>query len=256
MIPIRDNIPTRSFPFVNYTLIALCSLVFLFQLQAGSESTIVEQYGMIPARVMEPSREIEIVQQVLVRTPYGIEQQTISATAEPSAVPPWLTLLTCIFLHGGWMHIIGNLWILHIFGDNVEDRLGHFAYGCFYLFCGVMASFAHLAFGPDSTIPTIGASGAIAGVMGAYFLFYPNAKVLSIVPIFFFIQMMVLPAPLFLGVWFALQLYQGAVSGIGEGGGVAWWAHVGGFVVGAAIAWFMKKIHIASPPVKERIMTN
>jgi membrane associated rhomboid family serine protease len=251
MIPIRDNIPPRTFPFVNYTMIALCSIVFLFQLLEGDGSSMVERYGMIPARVVHPDQKIEIIQQQLIQTPYGIQRQTITKVAEPSAVAPWLTLLTCVFLHGGWMHILGNLWVLHIFGDNVEDRLGHLGYTIFYLFCGVAASATHLMLGPESTIPTIGASGAIAGVMGAYFLLYPNAKVLSALPIFFYLHMMVLPAPIFLGLWFILQFYQGTFSG-GTGGGVAWWAHVGGFVAGVAIAGVLKATHVAAPPVEER----
>ena len=146
------------------------------------------------------------------------------------------------------MHIIGNMWMLWIFGDNVKDRLGHFWYLIFYLFCGVAASATHLLSGPDSTAPTIGASGAIAGVMGAYFVLYPRAMVLSLVPVFFFIQMVVLPAPVFLGIWFLLQFFQGtfAVTSL-QNAGVAWWAHIGGFVSGLGIAWILKSQNITPP---------
>ena len=131
------------------------------------------------------------------------------------------------------MHILGNMWFLYIFGDNVEDRFGHFNFAVIYLLCGVLASLTHLVSGPESPIPTIGASGAIAGVMGAYLVLYPHARVLAIIPLGIIIQTMVVPAYLFLGIWFALQFFQSIGSISGEAGGVAWWAHTGGFVVGA-----------------------
>jgi membrane associated rhomboid family serine protease len=239
MIPLRDNIPSRSTPIVNYTMVALCGLVFLAQQGDRPERpSLVERFGMIPARISRPDEPIEIVvdaQQVW--TPAGIQVQVTRRTAAPSAVPPLLTLLTCIFLHGGWMHFLGNMWFLFIFGDNVEDRCGHVGYLLFYLGCGVAASLAHYLAGPESTIPTIGASGAIAGVMGAYFVSYPRAMVQTLVPLFIIWEILVLPAPLFLGIWFLLQFFQGTLSAGGvAAGGVAWWAHIGGFVVGAAVA--------------------
>ena len=158
--------------------------------------------------------------------------------AAQSAVPPFLTPLTCIFLHGGWMHFLGNMWFLYIFGDNVEDRFGRWGYLLFYLASGVAASLSHLVTDPQSTVPTIGASGAIAGVMGAYLVSYPHARVLTLIPIFYIIRVEVLPAPIFLGIWFVIQLFQGvaAVTSV-QTTGVAWWAHIGGFAVGAAVAW-------------------
>ncbi len=170
----------------------------------------------------------------------------------PSAVPPWLTLLTCIFLHGGWMHFIGNMWFLFIFGDNVEDRLGHVGFLVFYLAAGIAASAAHLATNPASPIPTIGASGAIAGVMGAYFYLYPHARVLTLVPIFVILQMVVLPASVFLAIWFAIQFFQGIFSvGATQATGVAWWAHIGGFAVGLAVAFGLDQLHVLRPKVEQ-----
>jgi hypothetical protein len=164
-----------------------------------------------------------------------------------------LTVLTCIFLHGGWMHFLGNVWFLHIFGDNVEDRLGHIGYLLFYLGCGVAASFTHLMTNASSEVPTIGASGAIAGVMGAYFLLYPRAMVLSAVPIVYFMEMVVLPAPLFLGIWFLLQFVSGALSITAmETTGVAWWAHIGGFAAGFVVALLLRATGETRPPVVER----
>ena len=254
MIPIHDNIPSRTTPFVNYTMIAVCALVFLWQL--GSEQqgvSQVERYGMIPARVVHPHREIEIAEPVVVMTRSGPQQQYVRRLAAPSAVPPILTLLTCVFLHGGWMHFLGNVWFLHIFGDNVEDRLGHVGYLVFYLGSGVAASIAHLLTNQQSGMPTIGASGAIAGVMGAYMCMYPRATVLSVVPIVVFLQTIVLPAPIFLGIWFAMQFFQGVTSITNEpSGGVAWWAHIGGFVVGYLVAKILDHMHQLSPPVEKR----
>ncbi len=158
----------------------------------------------------------------------------------PLPFSPWLTLLTCTFLHGGWMHVLGNMWFLHIFGDNVEDRLGHFGYLAFYVGCGIASSAAHLMLNASSTMPTIGASGAIAGVMGAYLYLYPRANVVALVPIFFFLQVLVVPAPLFLIVWFAMQFFEGTFAITSQStGGVAWWAHIGGFAAGFVVAWLL-----------------
>jgi hypothetical protein len=254
MIPLRDNIPSRTKPVVNYVLIGLCGLAFFLQLAADKRNvSLVERFGMIPVRVQNPQAEIVLPDQRLVRTPFGIQVQEFQRLAQPSAVPPLLTLLTCIFLHGGWMHFLGNMWFLFIFGDNVEDRMGHGGYVVFYLAAGVAASLTHLLTNLGSPIPTIGASGAIAGVMGAYMLMYPRAMVLSVIPIFVFIQMVVLPAPVFLGIWFALQFFQGvaAISG-GLAEGVAWWAHIGGFAMGAGVAKILDLTHHLRPAVTQR----
>ena len=250
MIPLRDNIPSRTTPWVNYVIIAVCGFVFYFQLQ-DDRSELVERYGMIPTRVVHPDEPVEVVEHYIVRTPVGNQLETIRRPALPSGVTPWQTLLTCVFLHGSWMHIIGNMWMLWIFGDNVEDRMGHYWYLMFYVFCGIASSASHMLIDTSSAIPTIGASGAIAGVMGAYMVLYPRAQVLSILPIFFFIQMIVLPAPVFLGLWFLLQFFQGTFAVINvQSSGVAWWAHIGGFTVGFVIAWLLKRSDSTRPPVE------
>lgn len=251
MIPLRDNIPSRTTPFVNYTMIAICAVAFVFQLldESSPPGTLVEKFGMIPVRVLHPEKPVML--QELVMTERG--PQLEPRQAEPSPVPAWLTLLTCIFLHGGWLHFLGNMWFLFIFGDNVEDRVGHIGYVLFYLGCGVVASVSHLLTDPNSAIPTIGASGAIAGVMGAYFLLYPRARVLSIIPLFYIIQIAELPAPLFLGIWFLLQLLQGTMSLSGTATGVAWWAHIGGFAIGFVVALILRSVGETKAPVEERI---
>jgi hypothetical protein len=220
--------------------------VFLGQLweKAFPDLSLVERFGMIPVRVLRPDEPVMLPAVV----PYEGRMEVVQREAPSPPFSPWLTLLTCIFLHGGWLHFLGNMWFLFIFGDNVEDRLGHVGYLLFYLFCGVAASATHLATDPTSPVPTIGASGAIAGVMGAYFLLYPRAMVLSAVPLFFFLEMVVLPAPIFLGVWFLIQLFQGTS---GQAAGVAWWAHIGGFAVGYVIAAVLRAVGETSPPVQE-----
>ena len=249
MIPLRDNIPSRTTPVVTYGIIVVCVLAFLAQLAGDRE--LVERYGMIPARVVDPDQRVEIVVGVRpVLTPRGVERVPVRRPAAPSAVPEWMTMLTSVFLHGGWIHLLSNMWFLFIFGDNVEDCFGHFGYLIFYLGCGVAASAAHLAINYDSPIPTIGASGAIAGVMGAYMYLYPHARVLALVPLFLFFFVTVLPASLFLGIWFLLQFFSGvAAITAANAGGVAWWAHIGGFVVGVGIAWLLNETHHLRPRV-------
>lgn len=257
MIPLRDNIRPRRFPYVNYGLIVLCGVVFLFQATAGQErgSEIIEQYGMIPQRVVHPGEPVEFRVQRLMQDQFGrtFIQEEVHRAAE-SPIPAWLTIFTCIFLHGGWLHFLGNMWFLHIFGDNVEDRFGHLGYLLLYLAWGVAASGLHLVTNSNSPLPTVGASGAIAGVMGAYLMLYPRATVLTLVPIFYFIQIIVLPAAVFLVIWFALQFFQGAaaVAGAGESEGIAWWAHIGGFAAGAGVAYFFRNnSRMTNPPVEQ-----
>jgi len=237
MIPLRDDIPSRTTPFVNYALITLCAAVFLLQLlEAPGRPSLIEQYGMVPVRVTHPDAEITFIRQVPQRTPAGIRWIQVEEPMAPAAVNPWLTLLTCVFLHGSVMHFLGNMWFLWIFGDNVEDRYGHVGYLIFYLASGLAASLAHYLIGRESTVPTIGASGAIAGVMGAYFILYPHARVQTLVPgLFLAVQV---PASVFLGVWFLIQFYQGTLAaGTMGAAGVAWWAHIGGFAAG----WFVTR---------------
>lgn len=252
MIPLRDNIPPRSMPIINGVLIAVCAAVFVLQLrdQEDGQADLIDGYGMVPARISRPDWPIIVREPRVVRIGGAIRLAEIERQMPPPAVPPLMTMLTCVFLHGGWMHFLGNMWFLWIFGDNVEDRFGHFGYLLFYLGCGVAASVAHFASMPDSTMPTIGASGAIAGVMGAYWVLYPRARVLSLVPIFYFLRIVVLPAPIFLGIWFVMQLLQGMST---HASGVAWWAHIGGFVIGAILAGLLGSTHTIRPPVLERL---
>jgi membrane associated rhomboid family serine protease len=252
MIPLRDNIPPRTFPFVNYSMIAICVVVFLAQLADTSDGIdqLVDYLGMVPARVFHPDEPITVREPLVVQTPEGMRKVLIERDLPALPFSPWLTLLTCTFLHGGWLHILGNLWFLHIFGDNVEDRLGHFGYLVFYVGCGLAASIAHLMFNASSTMPTIGASGAIAGVMGAYLYLYPRANVVTLVPIIFFLQVMVIPAPVFLIIWFAIQFFEGISITSHSTGGVAWWAHIGGFAVGFVVAWLLGQAHQLRPPVE------
>ncbi|TWT87841.1 rhomboid family intramembrane serine protease [Neorhodopirellula pilleata] len=191
--------------------------------------------------------------QAAVRTAQGIEVVNVRQELGPSAVPPWMTLVTCMFLHGGWMHFLGNMWFLYIFGDNVEDRLGHFGYVLLYLGTGVMAGLAHYISQTDSPVPTLGASGAIAGVMGAYAFLYPHARVLAVLPLFVIFTTFVVPAPVFLGLWFAIQVFSGIGSlGAGVGGGVAWWAHAGGFAAGIIAAVIIGRLPMGHGPVTAR----
>jgi membrane associated rhomboid family serine protease len=214
--PIRDDQPRFSTPVVNYFIIALNVLVFLFELSVEGQgpralNALVMQFGVVP-------RHFELALA-------GSGRYTLAGVA--------LTIFTSMFMHASFMHIIGNMWVLWIFGDNVEDYLGHAPYLIFYLLCGFIASITHILFNAASTVPSVGASGAIAGVMGAYFLLYPRAKVLTWVIFIFFWW---LPAWIWLGCWFALQFFSGAATSVAysnqTSGGIAFMAHVGGFVAG------------------------
>jgi membrane associated rhomboid family serine protease len=213
MIPIRDDQPRFSTPYVNYFLIGLNLVIFFFEASLAPQSfkALLFQLGMIPANLTA----------------------SLSGGAHGGLIAAFLPALTSMFLHGSWMHVIGNMWFLWIFGDNIEDYLGHFQYLLFYLLSGLGAAFAQVILNPHSRVPTVGASGAIAGVLGAYFLLYPKAKVLIWFPIFFLFY---LPAWVTLGYWFAMQFVSGAATSIANysetRGGVAFWAHVGGFVAG------------------------
>lgn len=219
MFPLRDDAPKSSRPFITYFLVALNTLVFLFEVFALNTSTrnlFVYQFGVVPANITA----------------------VVSGAADASATGALLPILTSMFLHGSWLHLIFNMWGLLIFGDNIEDYLGHFRYLVFYLLAGVLAGVVHILFNFYSTVPSVGASGAIAGVMGAYFVLYPTARVLTLVPFFFF-YFTWLPAWLVLGYWFVVQFLSGAATAIAysqqTSGGIAFWAHVGGFAAGAAL---------------------
>src|SRR5438034_2260785 len=211
MIPLRDVIPSRTTPYITVTIIVLNAIAWLFELGLPRDvlPAFLQVYGVVPAYFSPP------------------------------------TLVTSMFLHGSWMHVIGNMWYLWIFGDNVEDRVGHGRFIVFYLICGMTAAFGQILMDPTSTLPTIGASGAIAGVMGAYFVLYPQSRVLTLIPLIIFWEIVELPAIFLLGFWFLMQLFSAgaiAVTSSSHGGGVAFMAHVAGFAVGAlGIFVFRKK---------------
>jgi membrane associated rhomboid family serine protease len=221
MLPLRDDIPSRTFPGVTVLLILLNVLAFLNELRMGEQiEDFLGQYALVPAR-------------------YTDERVTAHFSLFEQALP----FLTSMFLHGGWIHLIGNMWILWIFGDNVEDRLGHGRYLALYLSGGFAAGLMHVFTNSDSQIPTIGASGAVAAVMGSYFRFYPHARVETVIPPLFFGPIFELPAVIFLGWWALLQFFNGSLSlaARGDAGGVAWWAHVGGFAFGMIVSLFAAK---------------
>jgi len=201
MIPLRDVIPSRTTPVVTIGLIALNIIVFVYELSLGrAVDAFMLYYGLVPAAFS------------------------------------WMNVITSMFLHGGFLHVAGNMLYLWIFGDNVEDRMGHGRFLVFYLLCGIAAALAQTITAPDSTVPMVGASGAIAGVMGAYFVLYPRSRIVTLLPVFFFFLVIEVPAIAFLGIWFLMQF----VSGIGSigatigrsSGGIAFWAHIAGFVAG------------------------
>lgn len=216
MIPIRDTIRSKTFPLFNWLLIGANALVFLFELSLSPQALeqFISFFGIVP-------------QQLNITRPLALIENPLPAA----------TLITHMFLHGGWLHFLSNMWILFIFGDNVEARLGHFRYLTFYILGGVVAGLTQVLIAPDSSIPSIGASGAIAAVLGAYLVLFPHARVVSLVPIFFFFWFVDIPAIFYLGFWFISQLFSGLMSlpTAGAVGGVAWWAHIGGFIYGVFI---------------------
>ncbi len=222
MVPLRDRNPTVLTPVVTYIILGINVIVFLYELTLSSADlqAFFETWAVIPSQL----------------TAAFAGQMT-----DPGRPPEWITLITAQFLHGGFFHVAGNMLFLWVFGNNVEDRLGHFRFPIFYLGCGALASLAQWYFDPASSIPSLGASGAIAGVLGAYILRFPKAKVLTLVPLGFFWPTFELPAWVFLGFWFVQQAFYGLVSlnvstTIGmESGGIAYWAHAGGFVVGGVL---------------------
>lgn len=222
MIPLRDTIPSRSVPLVNGTLIVACVAVFVLQLLSGNGGeALVGAFGFVPARLFHAAE--------LGPGAFGLGA---------------LGLVTSMFLHGGLLHLGGNLLFLWIFGDNVEDALGHGRYLLFYLGSGVLAALLQGLLATTSLVPMVGASGAIAGVLGAYFVLYPHARVVTVVPLFLLFPLVEVPAFLFLLLWFLLQFWQGSAAlldaGRASSGGVAWWAHVGGFAAGIALLLVLK----------------
>jgi membrane associated rhomboid family serine protease len=213
MFPLRDRIRPQSFPLINYALIGVNVLVFIYEsiLSPVQLDGFIHTFGLVPAEL---------------------------SLLDPFS---WLALITSMFLHGSWIHLITNMWTLHIFGDNVEDRLGSAGYLVFYMFSGVIASLTHAFLTGNAYAPTVGASGAIAAVLGAYFLLYPRARILTFIPIFIIPWIIEIPAFIYLGLWFFSQLSQGflTLSRLGGAAGfsnIAWWAHIGGFVIGWLLA--------------------
>lgn len=232
MIPLKDRNPSSTTPVVTVALIVANTLAFLYELTLPErlENTFLMSYALIPNHVTHflTGRQVSL---------------------EAAGLP----FLTSMFLHGGWLHLIGNMWFLWIFGDNVEDRLGHISYLLFYLFCGVGAGLAHVIFNLGSAAPTVGASGAISGVLGAYIVLYPRAKVLTLIPLIVFWFTVDLPAFLILGYWFVIQFFSGITTvGARSSGGVAYWAHIGGFLLGVV----MVKIWPARPQRQWRMASD
>jgi rhomboid family protein len=217
LIPVRDTIPHRHTPVVTWTLIAVNVIVFLYELSLDPQDLerLFYLFGIVPARYTHP----EWAQQI------GLPMDD------------YWPFLTCMFLHGGWGHVIGNMWTLWIFGDNVEDRMGPGRFLGFYLLTGVLSGLTHWFTNAQSTVPTVGASGAIAGVLGAYFVLFPRSQIVVLLPIFFFPFFFQLPAVLYLFFWFFSQVLSGTVAGLSDShvGGIAFWAHVGGFVAGIVL---------------------
>ncbi len=250
MIPLYDRNRPRRAPVVTLALIAINVAVFVYEVKLSlvegedAVEAFIDRHGLKPGYVAGLlSGKDEIIVKYQRRTPWGIEpvaQERIPLTVVSCLLP----LLTCMFVHAGWGHIIGNMWFLWIFGDNVEDRLGHVRYLLFYIVAGVLASIVHivvtLLFSGDTLVPTIGASGAVSAVLGAYVIAFPRARIVTLVPIFIIPMLFEIPAALFLFFWFFfLQLIPG-LGGLGSSQGVAFWAHIGGFVTGFAYLWHIK----------------
>jgi hypothetical protein len=218
LIPLKDTLPRRSFPFVNLFFIAGNIAAFAYEVSLGREvNQLVSTYGLVPYRITHLLSQLSVKQVV---------------------VP----FFTSLFLHGGIIHLIGNMWYLWIFGDNVEDKLGHFRYFLFYFFCGWVASLIHIIFNSHSSLPCVGASGCIAGVLGAFLIIFPKARIVTLVPIWIFLKVMELPAFLVLSLWFLIQFLNGtAAVAVSTTGGIAHWAHIGGFLAGVFVVCVIRR---------------
>jgi len=229
MIPLHDDNPTETMPVVTVAIIVAATAIFFYQLTLGPQAgqRFVYEFGAIPAVL------------------FGRE----SLSRHIVALPASFSLITSMFLHGGFMHLIGNMLYLWIFGNNIEDAMGHARFVGFYLLCGLIAAMSHALSDPGSVAPMIGASGAISGVLGAYLMLYPRAHVYVLIPLGFFFWRMYVPAFMVLGFWFALQVISGTAS-VGSGGGVAWFAHIGGFLAGMVLIGFFKhrSVRFFNPP--------
>jgi membrane associated rhomboid family serine protease len=222
LFPIYDENPAKTVPWITLSLILTNVLVFVYELSLQSAGKLQQLFQIATLIPYEITHGVKLVPHI---SNIGI-----------------LAIFTSMFMHGGWLHIIGNMWYLWIFGNNIEESLGHFKYLFFYLLCGVGGAIGHIISQPNSQVPTLGASGAIAGVLAAYLIRFPNARIVTIVPIFFFIQIIRLPALLLIGLWFFIQI----ASGVGSlstqtSGGVAWFAHIGGFITGILLVLILPK---------------
>jgi rhomboid family protein len=241
VIPLRDDVPSRTFPVVNVTIIVLNVIFFLMELGLGQQlQGFLFQAAVVPVLFTPDHAGTASVLEILL------------ASLSPAL---GLRVLLSMFLHGGWLHIGGNMLYLWVFGDNVEDRMGHGRYAVFYLLCGWAATYAHILSQPASRMPSIGASGAIAGVLGAYLTLYPRARVVTLIPLGIIFPVVQIPAVFFLGFWFLEQFLAGAMSlgaHTAETGGVAWWAHVGGFAAGVGLVALFQRPQRRPPPRSKR----
>lgn len=227
MIPLRDENPTQTLAFVTVSVIILNSVVFLYQLSLGPhEPSLVMKYGAIPYELTHGAPAVPAV----ARRDIGLTGSTLIIGK----------IVTSMFLHGGIFHLLGNMLYLWIFGNNIEDVMGHRRFIVFYLICGAVAAYAHALTAPDTIVPMIGASGAISGVLGAYLVLFPRARILTLVPLGFFLQVVRLPAVVLLGFWILMQFVNGAFD-LGQPSGVAWFAHIGGFLAGVVLVGFFRK---------------
>ena len=232
MIPIRDNQPSNCIPVVTYILMGINLLIFVLQIQIGFNNEVFfYSYGLVPAKYTVPEMARHF-----------------------SPGNQFFSIFSYMFLHGGFLHFIGNMWFLYIFGDNVEEHFGALRFLGFYLLSGIISGLFHFILNPVSMVPTIGASGAIAGVMGAYFLLYPKSRILTIIPIIIFPWFVEIPAFIFLGIWFFIQFINAAGSSAGSG--IAWWAHIGGFVAGLAMVKLNKNLPQTGSKEKIRQFTT
>jgi membrane associated rhomboid family serine protease len=238
MLPLKDDNPTRITRFITLVLIGFNVLVFLYQVSLGPESlkVFIYQYGTVPSVIAGH-----------LKLPSAI-----------AAIPPALSIFTSMFLHGSWMHLIGNMWFLWIFGNNIEEAMGGLRYLLFYLLCGIIASGSQVLSNPDSVLPSIGASGAIAGVLGAYIMLYPRARIWTLIFLGFFMRLLYIPAGFILGYWFLIQVLGGSMAGMQDAGGVAFWAHIGGFIAGIALVGAFKKreVRFFNPPRPRMVAYN
>lgn len=245
MFPLRDENPTELIPFVTVFLIAVNVVVWIVVQGAGVGEPFLESlcvYGAIPGEI---TGQIQAGTDIPLGPAHACRIGGLSGS----------TILTSMFLHGGWMHLIGNMWFLWVFGNNIEDSMGHARYLVFYLLCGALAAAAHLASAPGSAVPTVGASGAISGIMGAYLVLYPRVRVITLFFFVIFIRVIPMPAWVLLLWWFALQVLSGSAT-VGSGGGVAFWAHVGGFVAGVVLIKLFAKPILTGAKREGRVLAR